>query len=346
MKSVSRDFLTGMVALAGLAGLASLLFIFGEVRNVFARTYEFQFRIDQAGGLRPTSDVAMQGVRIGTVISIANATNDAEHGVDVRVKVHGDAKIPRDFTLYLDKGFVGDAVLDLQIPQGSTLDPANLVHKDEVLPGTRQVNSLFRQVETAMAEPLRKIGAAADRIESLSARAEDFFQPRTIQDVAAGKPANLWSTVQRVDIALTQASTWLGDETLHADVREIAARTKVAIEDVQKTAASLRATADSLTATSKSVQDQVTTQGKNLTESAERITSAMTQTLGRIDQTAGEIQKVAVRINNGEGTLGQLARNPDLYRSLHDAAIRLDKALTELQTLVEKFKEEGIAVDL
>jgi phospholipid/cholesterol/gamma-HCH transport system substrate-binding protein len=345
MKGASRDFLTGLVALAGLAGLAALLFIFGEVRNVLAKTYEFELRVDQAAGLRPTSDVAMQGVRIGTVVSISNAYEDPQHGVNVRVKVQGDVKIPRNFKLYLDKGFVGDAVLDFQIPPGTSLEASNLIQKGEVLPGTMTVDSLFRRVEEAMAEPLERIGNAADSIGSLSKKAEDFFEHRTVADVEAGKAPNLWSTVQRVDIALAGANKWLGDETIRTDAKEVIAKAKTAIDEVQKTAAAFKETAASLEKTSESARVQLETQGAKIGQATDELSKAMTQTLGKVDQTAGEIQKIAVGINSGDGTLGQLARNPDLYNSIRDAAVRLDKALAELQQIMQKLKDEGIPVN-
>ncbi len=346
MKGATRDFLTGMVALAGLAGLAALLFIFGEVRNLFAKTYEFQIRVDQAGGLRPTSDVALQGVRIGTVVSITNALDDPQHGVDVKLKVQGDAKIPREFSLYLDKGFVGDAVLDFQIPPGVKISDATIIHKDEILPGTRSVDSLFRRVETAMAAPLEKIGTAAERVAKIGEKADEFFEPRTIKDVEAGKSPNLWSTVQRVDLALAGANRWLGDEGMHTDAKELISKAKLAIDDVQKTAISLKETAESIKATSEAAQTQIQTQGERIGKATDQLAQAMTQTLGRVDQTAGEIQKIALRINEGEGTLGQLSKNPDMYNSIRDAAVRLDKALMELQLLMQKLKDEGIPIKL
>ncbi|MCC6425400.1 MAG: hypothetical protein IT435_01135 [Phycisphaerales bacterium] len=337
MKGASRDFLTGLVALAGLAGLGSLLFIFGEIRDLFAKTYEFEFRIVEAAGLRPTSDVALQGVRIGTIVSIRNAYEDPLHGVDVRVKVQGDARVPRSFKLYMDKGFVGDAVLDFQIPDGASLAPPDLIQPGEYLQGTRQVDSLFNRVETALSAPLDRLGKAADRIDKVGAAAEDFFAPRTIDDVKAGKPPNLASTVQRIDIALANANAWLADESLHNDVREFAAAAKTAIADVQKTSTSLREAADSAKA-------QIQIQGDKIGNAADQLTAQTTATLQKIDLAAGEFQKLAAGINSGEGTLGQLAKNPDLYNSLRDAAVRLDRSLTELQLLIQKLKDEGIPI--
>lgn len=47
-------------------------------------------------------------------------------------------------------------------------------------------------------------------------------------------------------------------------------------------------------------------------------------------------------INSGEGTLGQLAKNPDLYNNANDAASRLEKAIAEFQLLLEKYRTEGL----
>jgi hypothetical protein len=42
--------------------------------------------------------------------------------------------------------------------------------------------------------------------------------------------------------------------------------------------------------------------------------------------------------------MAQLLNNPDLYNSMNDAAVRLERALTEAQLLIEKFKAEGVPV--
>ena len=43
------------------------------------------------------------------------------------------------------------------------------------------------------------------------------------------------------------------------------------------------------------------------------------------------------KINKGQGTLGQLANNPDLYNSARDAASRLEKADNSSNMAVRKF---------
>ena len=40
-----------------------------------------------------------------------------------------------------------------------------------------------------------------------------------------------------------------------------------------------------------------------------------------------------------------MLNSPDLYLSLPDAAIRLERALTDLQLLVQKIRAEGLPID-
>jgi hypothetical protein len=49
-------------------------------------------------------------------------------------------------------------------------------------------------------------------------------------------------------------------------------------------------------------------------------------------------------IADGQGTLGQLATNPDLYKSLNDAAMQLEEALRDARLLIEKFRVEGVPI--
>ncbi len=56
------------------------------------------------------------------------------------------------------------------------------------------------------------------------------------------------------------------------------------------------------------------------------------------------MQALARVAREGEGTIAQLLNNADLYRSLDDAAIRLERTLREAELLIGKVKAEGIPV--
>ena len=65
-----------------------------------------------------------------------------------------------------------------------------------------------------------------------------------------------------------------------------------------------------------------------------------------IDEAAAQARDLTARINRGEGTLGQLATNADLYRSLDASIKQLQQLIRDGQLLIEKFREEGVPINL
>lgn len=341
MRPQVRDFFTGVVAILALVALAFTLFRFGEFSGALDKRIRFSFRVDNAGGISSTSYVSMQGVRIGNVKGLENDTEDPTHPVRIMVEVFESARVPRDFTIFLERGLVGDATLDLRIPdRPDALAPANLVKPGEDLKDVRRPASLLSQLQDRISGPLTSVASTAEDINKLTRtytrvgeRVEQLLAPRTAAEVAAGAEPTLPSLMARLDLTLHQADAWLGDEQLRAGAAEAVKKANAFLDEAGQTAKAWKETA-------KTIDAQAAASSAKLAEAADQTAS----TLRKFDAAAEQITEVAGSINRGEGTLGQLAKNPDLYRSMQDAARRLDAALTELQLLLKKFKEEGIDV--
>ncbi|MCC6676561.1 MAG: MCE family protein [Phycisphaerales bacterium] len=334
----ARDFFTGLTALGGVAGLVVMLALFGELREVGQRFYAFTLRMDTAGGLSSTSHVTLNGVRVGTISELANDA-DPTRGVALTVRVKEGTRIPASFEVYIDKSLVGDATLDL-IARAGAAPEVNFINPGDVV--ERRAKGLFDLLSASIREPLERFSKTADSIDQLAAtynsvgqNLNDLLGPRTPADVDAGQPPNLRSAVARVDSALDGANRWLGDEQMREDVRSAAARASALMDDATRTAEAWRQTA-------ASVDERVASAGAKIEATADQAAA----TLRSIDEAAGEVRQLSRSINAGEGTLGQLARNPDLYNSMRDAAKRLERALTEFQLMIEKYKAEGIPLKL
>jgi ABC-type transporter Mla subunit MlaD len=62
----------------------------------------------------------------------------------------------------------------------------------------------------------------------------------------------------------------------------------------------------------------------------------------RFSTFSDQMDAILTRLNSGEGTIGRLLNDPQLYNDMSDAAQRLTLTLRDLQTLVRKVKEEGL----
>ena len=90
------------------------------------------------------------------------------------------------------------------------------------------------------------------------------------------------------------------------------------------------------------MNEQTTRLGDRTDETLTRLNAAVVT----LDEVAGEARELTARINRGEGTLGQLATNADLYRSLDASIKQLQQLLRDGQLLIEKFRDEGVPINL
>ncbi|MBL8745463.1 MAG: MCE family protein [Phycisphaerae bacterium] len=336
MKKATGEFLVGLTVLLGLAGVAVLLMMFGELAGTGTRQYTVYLRIADASGLTTASRLTLNGVPIGTIKAL-RADADPRAGVIIELSVKQGASIPRDAAVALERGLVGEAALALRTQplKPDAPDPGSLAPGETL---AASATGFMDQINAILDDKLSSFVGAADEIKKLAEsfsrageRLGEALEPRTPADVDAGKPANLVSAVARLDQAVKGAQAWLGDDTMRSDARSAVAkvndlldRASTAVESWNHTAETLAARADTLGAETTAALQDFAAAARNLSE------------------TAHQVQSITSKIDRGEGTAGLLVNNPDLYRSLNDAAVRLERALTEAQLLAEKYRKEGI----
>jgi phospholipid/cholesterol/gamma-HCH transport system substrate-binding protein len=336
-----RDFLTGVTAIVATFALFAFLWRIGDLRDVGVSYYRFTLRLDQTPGLSPTSYVTLNGVRVGSIESLAPASPLSE-GVDIGLRMRSDVKLPKEFGVFLDRSLIGESTLDLRVPRELTSAQMMDVVQDGDRVMGKKADTLFSQIAAAVEKPLARFDRTADSIEKLSttldatgAHLNELLEPRTAEDVKAGKPPNLRTTLARVDTILVSADKWLNDEEMLNDLRASADRMVKLLDEAGHAV-------ESIDRTASSVQKQADELGPKVAA----LTADASETLKKIDAASTDLAAIGQSIQKGEGTLGQLVKNPDLYNSLKDASKRLDKALEELQQVLAKFKAEGIPLKL
>lgn len=342
---IVRDFLTGLFALGAVAGLCALLMLFGEMSQLGVKHYRFRVVLPSAAGLGPTSPVNMNGVKVGQVES----ARVVPEGAELVIKVRQDVLIPSDAALSVERGLIGDASLEFIASADSPrAAPAPAIEANSTL-RTKVSGSMFDRLAEAVQKPLDKLSASADTIEGLATtwkttgeRLNELLEKRSTADVEAGKPANIASTIARLDAALLAADRWMNDETLKAGVKDTLARAGAVLSDMQTFLQAWTGTADTVDLTVQKIDGVVT----RVDTQVDRLAGEALQALRHVDEAAGELGKVLEATNSGEGTVGQLVKNPDLYRSMTASSQRLERVLEELQLLVEKLKAEGVKIKL
>lgn len=335
-----RDFIVGVTALAGFAGLAIMLIMFGELAWLTRDRYDLTLVLPDAKGVSNNAIITLNGVDVGRVTTM-RTFDDPRQGVSLNLAINNRVRIPRDVTITVQEALFGAATLAMKTEH---------ISQDEPEAGPEayfQPGDTFRRQAQGM---LEQVAAMIDaRLEGLTGAA-DSFRRLTDTYVRVGQsierlvtpgqgpegdrpPVNLPEMLANLDAAISGARGWLDDEQLHDDANAV-------MHGARETLAKLADAVDAWTRTAHTLQENADRLGAGFEEGLRGFVEATSS----LNDALAEIRSIADRITRGEGTLGQLVNNPDLYRSINDAAIRLETALREAQLMIEKFRKEGVPV--
>lgn len=343
MKHTLRDFIIGLTAIAGLVGVGALLVLFGDIQLRSVGRYDITLKLNDASGITSASRVTLNGVEVGFLRSLHPAP-DPREGVLLNLTINQGVQVPRDVDVLLERGLVGEATLALR---ASPLEPGQtdpgFVQAGETLEttSTNLLEEIGNQVSQALTERLGGLSSAIESFEELTAsftriadQTLDLVEPRTTGDIDDGTASpNLPSTLARLDTALASAQGWMGDDQLQNDAKTAARRAVELLEDMDNAIEEWTTAARSLSENSDRVGDEAAAALAQFSQMTRLMTDVLDDT-----------RAITSAINEGKGSAGMLVHNPDLYRSLNDAAIRLEHVLVEAQLLIEKYRTEGIPI--
>ena len=336
MTEGARNFLVGLTSLASLVGLVVLLMLFGELESVFNPRYVVTINTHHAAGLRKGSAIELNGVPIGAVEVIATQ-REGPYPVRIVALINISQRIPTDAELFADSSLLGgSATLVLE---------ARLVTPDGAIQflatdGSAQINGEIRNrlMELITVELDARMTPIIDALQQFSQLGENLNALLEAPDPdtpEAEQLPNLHTAMGQlntvlVDVheALELAKRWLGDEQLLADAKAAVRKANVLIDGATKTV------------------DQYSKLAATLESDAEALTKKLLPVADDLASTLEEVRRVARLAREGQGSIALMLNSPDLYLSLTDAAIRLERTLTDLQLLVQKIRAEGIPLDL
>jgi phospholipid/cholesterol/gamma-HCH transport system substrate-binding protein len=344
-----RDFLTGLTALAALVGLVGLLIFFGEITpRLVARDYQFMLRVANAQGLDDTSPVTLNGVRVGQVQrSVVGTGEDAvPTGATLTLTVRSGVRIPKNAKVSVDKGFVGGSTLEFSTEGLSPSQLSDAIAQGDVIEGGNP-QTFLDSIQSIVSGPMAQFSDTASRINTLAdewtsvgRRINDLVEPRTLAEVEAGKPANIPSSLARLDGAVRSADSWLGDSKLRERIDELLVKADRVVAQTNELTVTWTTAGKTADQTIKDVGEQA----KELSQNAKDLLASANASLANVKRAGDDLTGLIDRVNQGQGTLGQLLTNPSLYQNLDAASLRLDQALKDAQQVLEKLKQEGVSL--
>jgi phospholipid/cholesterol/gamma-HCH transport system substrate-binding protein len=320
---MSREVKVGILAIVTIfVSIWGYKFVKG--RNLFKSTMTFHSTFDNVNGLDGSSGVFINGYKIGQVLSIKLNSADV-HKMDVSFNIDDDIPIPKDAVavMYSD-GIMGGKVISLKFDKpcldgdcaksGQKLQSETLGLLGSMIP-KGELSSYFGEAGSGISEFMNKVGAdgSDNKIDNIV--------------------RNLDITVAQVN-ELTNAATQL----IQASSKNLA-KTMANFEKISNNLASNNAQITSVITNLNAVSEELkkaqiskTVESTNgMITNASDVMKDLNGTVKSLDKTISELTDIATKMNSGEGSLGKLVNDKELYTNLESTSKNLSLLLQDIR---------------
>lgn len=300
---ISREFKVGLVAIIALVILYwGINFLKGQ--DVFQHKKIFYAIYDGVDGLTSAKPVRINGLQVGKVEDVYFHP-DGSGRIIVAMDITSDFDIPKSSTASIQSNFLGDKSIDLILGiGGKEATNGDTLHSQIELSLTEEVN---KQVAPIKNKAEKLLGS----IDTVLILVRGFLNEKTRNNFE-----RTFSSIRRSFERLENTA-----QTLDEIVSESQGQIHSSLNSISKISNNLEKNNDNITA----IFNHLNT----VTDSLSRVN--FKQTFQSLNEALVSLQGVMNKVNNGEGSLGKLVNDEDLYNNLEKASNQLDLLLLDIK---------------
>lgn len=317
----------GLVVIATVFISVVLVAAFSDLTSIGTGTYRMYVRFDDAPGVSEGTPVRKSGILIGRVEETEFAKDG--NGVIATLGIRDDVKLRANEACRVKANLLGDSVLEF-VSTGDKEKAGQFYRPGEYIDGTVAGSPMesFTNLEDDLASAAASVTKAGDGIRELadnlnSAFGDDKAQFRRILDKLETSLTTFSSTMQNVD-------GLLGDKTLQTDLRRTLKELPELAEEVRKTFDSMQVIVGSADRNLRNLEGLTGPLGERGSELVGKIDS----TVSNLDELLSQFAQFGKQLNDSEGSLGKLVKDPELYQNLNKAARNIEVLTRELRPIV------------
>jgi len=295
----SKELKAGVITLLAIVGFV-VLFQFMKGKSLFTTDNIFYAKYDNVEGLAQSSAVSINGLKVGQVDKIIPLTSkDGKINFVVKITVDNKFEFSKNSSLEIfEPGLMSGKEMRVNLAYGGPTAKDGDTLKGAFKLGT--LGSLSSQVG-----PVKdQLQVVLHRVDSLMANANLLVDAQNRAEIKA-LLSNLNKTVGALQTTAGSVNSLVG----HNDPK-----LQKVLDDASLTMQSGKVTLDKY---------------GNLAQSID--TKQLNATIANLDATVGKLNQVIGGIDKGEGSLGKLMKDDQLYNNLNSAS-------SNLNTLIEDMK--------
>ncbi|WP_294220833.1 MlaD family protein [uncultured Chryseobacterium sp.] len=301
----SKELKAGVIALLAIVGFV-VLFQFMKGRSLFTTDNIFYAKYDNVEGLAQSSPVSINGLKVGQVDKIIPNTNkDGKIDFLVKITVDNNFEFSKNSTLEIfEPSLMGGKEMRINLMYGGPTAKDGDTLRGAFKLGT--LGSLSSQVG-----PVKdQLQVVLHRVDSLMTNANQLVDAQNRQEIKL-LLVNLNKTVGALQTTAASVNSLVG----HNDPK-----LQKVLDDASLTMQSGKVTLDKY---------------GNLAESID--TKKLNATIANLDETVGQLNKVVSGIDRGEGSLGKIMKDDQLYNNLNAASSNLNGLIEDLKAHPKKY---------
>jgi phospholipid/cholesterol/gamma-HCH transport system substrate-binding protein len=327
MTESQLQFRVGLLVTTACLIAAGLVLRFGEMRWLWERYYPMVIHFDKAPGVQNGTPVRKNGIYIGSVRQIS--FDETRGGVNVRIELLERHKLRKDSLPSLSRSILGDATIEFS--------PGK--HREFHRPGDR-VDGI------AAEDPLEMVARVESQVSTTLKSFEETSREwqqvgRNLNNLVDTKRGNLdvvideaAESLHEFTLTMRNANRMLGDPQNQQNLRDTLAALPQMMEDTRLTIQSIRVAVTKADASLTNLSEVTVP----LARRSNSIVTRLDNSVGHMELLLAELNQFSRALNKGEGSLGMLISDPQLYRNLDQSAAALQTLLKNLDPVVRDMR--------
>jgi len=320
------QFRVGVMVLATAIIAGILIVLFGDLPSLVQATYPLKMDFADARGVSQGTPVRKNGILVGRVASV---TLNERGGVSVVADIDSYVPIYKDEQPRISGSLLGDAEISL-VP-GRIVPPRQRLTKDEVLVGalSRDPFEVFATLEPKFGSTLDALAEASESVTRLSGNIDKMFMGE--DDKFEKMMRKTEAALDNFSLAMNNINDVMGDPKAREKMKAAIDALPQVLADLRTTVQGIGTTVDTADRNLRNLEGLT----KPLGERGEQMVAQVDRTIGRLDETLQQAAMFTKALNESQGTLGKLVRDPKVYDDLAQAANNVKNLTKELRPIVD-----------
>ena len=326
MNDRMMQFRVGVVVLATAIIAGILIVLFGDLPSLVQATYPLKMSFADARGVSNGTPVRKNGILVGRV---ADVELDEKGGVSVVADIDSYVPIYKDEQPRIATTLLGDA--EIQLVPGRIVPPRQRIAPNEVLQGavSRDPFEAFATLEPKLGTALESLTEASESVAKLSANLDRLLLGE--DDTFSKMVQKTEKALDAFSLAMDNINDVMGDANARANLKQTLNGLPEVMNDLRTTVQGIGTTVDTADRNLRNLEGLT----RPLGERGEGMVAQVDKTIGRLDETLQQAVLFTRALNESEGTLGKLVRDPKVYDDLAQAAANVNNLTKELRPIVD-----------